>query len=560
MGRARKVGAFVLAVITLPLAGCADSGGAPHPARAASVTGSEDIGAEPVGRLRDGGTLTLSNPLWPTQLNFLQVDGSTVAASQLVSLVEPSLFLRDARGTPEPDPDYLVSAEVTRTSPQTVVYRFNPRARWSDGKPIGVRDFVAQWRALGRGDDRYHVADTAGYDRIASVGAGASAHEVKVVFRTPYADWRRLFTPLYPASAIDTPEKFNKGWVDRVPVTAGPFTVGSLDRTSETAVVRRDSHWWGREPRLSKVIVRTLTPDAALQAYRNGEIDSVNAANAEDYARLRDAKNSEIRTGSSWDEVHIALNGAHGPLADLAVRQAVQHAVNRKALAAVAGKGLPVTVPLLGNHIFMTNQPGYVDHSKPWGDYDPDAARRLLDKAGWTAHGSAGARTRNGARLRLRFVVSSGTNQLGLDLAQLLQQMLGQVGIAVDIAKVPADDYFSKYLGRGDFDLAMFRFEGLTHPSDVVAIYRKTHGDETYLNYGRVCDTTVDHLLSEASGTLDRKRATALYNEADAEIWRIGHDIELYQRPQVLAVRAGLANYGVPGLGDIDWTKVGWKK
>ncbi|GAA2318703.1 ABC transporter family substrate-binding protein [Streptomyces kunmingensis] len=543
------------------LAGCTGAAGTASHHRLSAVPGfgAQDIDAAPAGRLRDGGTLTLPLAAWSPQLNYGHVDGGTDDVWQIASLAEPMLFARDPRGVPRPDPDYLVSAEVTDTSPQTVTYRLNPKARWSDGTPLGVADFAAQWKALGRGDDRYRVGDPAGYDRIADVRRGAGAHEVKVVFRAPYADWQRLFTPLYPAAATATPDQFDKGWVDKVPVGAGPYRISSVNSTTQTVTAVRDPHWWGDRPRLDKIVLRALLPDAALQAYRNGELDAVNAANTEDYAQLKDAEGSEIRTGSAWDEVHVALNGAGGPLSSLDVRRAVQQAVNREALADVAEKGLPVGVPLLGNHIFMTNQPGYADHSVPYGSYDPDEARRLLDKAGWRARGDGEPRTRNGQELKLRFVISSATNRLGLDLSQLIQEMLRQVGIEVDIVKVPANDYGSQYLNQGNFDLAIFRFVGMTYPGSLVSVYQQPSGRNSFLNYGRIGDATVDRLLREAQGTLDQRRATALYNRADAEIWRIGHDIELYQRPQMMAVRKDLANYGIPGLGDLDWTKVGWK-
>ncbi|MEZ0094759.1 hypothetical protein [Streptacidiphilus sp. EB129] len=52
----------------------------------------------------------------------------------------------------------------------------------------------------------------------------------------------------------------------------------------------------------------------------------------------------------------------------------------------------------------------------------------------------------------------------------------------------------------------------------------------------------------------------ALYNQADAQIWQLGHSIELFQRPQIIADRKGLANFGASGLASTDWTIVGWQK
>ncbi|MFG3281864.1 ABC transporter family substrate-binding protein [Streptomyces sp. NPDC048111] len=558
--RRMRVWAALGAAVTLMLAGCTSSPQRTHSPRTMGVpaSGTEDMGREPPASLRQGGTLTLATSQWVTQYNVNQAAGSIGEAAEIDSLVEPKLFRRDAKGVPHANPDYLLSAAVTGTAPQTVTYRLNPHARWSDGKPLGFDDFAAQWKALGRGDDRYLVADPSGYDQVSEVRRGARANEVQVVFRSPYADWQRLFDPLFPASATSTPEQFNNGWRARIPVTAGPFTIASMDRTTQSVTAVPDPAWWGTRPRLDKVVFRALLPAAALQAYLNGEIDAVNAATAEAYQQLRSAPDSTVRIGSAWDEVHVSLNGAGGPLADIAVRHAVQRAVNRKALADVAAEGLPVGVPLLGNHIYMTNQPGYADNSGPWGTFDPAEAARLLDRAGWTSPGAGRPRVKDGRPLKLRFVIAESTNRLGLDLAQLLQQMLGQVGIGVEIQKVPADDYGPKYLDVGNFDLAIFRFTDLTYPSQAQAVYRMPRGKQSFQNYGRISDAALDDLLQRASATLDPVAAARLYNQADAEIWRLGHDVELYQRPQMTAVRKGLANFGVPGLGDIDFGTVGW--
>lgn len=521
--------------------------------------GSSDTDPRAPQQLRQGGTLTLPITQWPSQFNAYHVDGAWDDVSTIVGLLEPRLFRVDARGLPHPDPAYLRSATVTSTTPQTVTYRLAPNARWSDGQPLGWRDFAAQWRALGRGDPRYRVADPSGYEDIEAVRQGADAHEVRVTFKQPFADWQRLFTPLYPAAAFATPAQFNTAWLGRVPVTAGPFRIGTVDRAGQTLTAVPDPRWWGPRPRLDRVVFRTLDPSTAVQAFLNGEIDAVNAAAADVLDRLKGARDTDIRTGYAWDDVQVALNGAAGPLTDLQVRRAVLRAVDRQALAAVAGNGLPVGVPLLGNHFFMTNQPGYADNAGQWGTHDLNEAERLLDQQGW--HRAAdGTRRRDGKELRLRFVLSQSTNRLGLDLSQLIQQMLRRAGIAVDIQKVPADDYLPKYLNRGAFDLAIFRVTGQTYPSALYPLYRQPAGDQVYENYGRVSSPRVDGLLREAGHTLDAARRNRLYNQADALIWQQAHDVLLYQRPQVLAVRQGLANYGVPGLGDTDFTAVGWER
>ncbi|WP_416962777.1 ABC transporter family substrate-binding protein [Streptomyces sp. Agncl-13] len=560
MQRLRVWSAWAVAcALTLLAAGCS---GSPDPERhpALPTYGTYDINSRPTTALRSGGTLTLPIAQMITQFNFDHVDGALDDVWTVDSMTEPRLFARDVKGVPHAVPEYLLSASVTGTSPQVVTYRLNPEARWSDGTALGWRDFAAQWHALSGSDQRYLVADTSGYDRIADVRQGAGPHEVRVTFKQPYADWRRLFTPLFPAAAYDTPQRFNSGWQGQLPISAGPFKLESVDRTAQTLSFVPDPRWWGTKPRLDRIVFRVLDADAALQAFLNGEVDAVNAATSEAYAQLKKASDSAIRIGSAWDEVHITLNGAGGALADRSVRNAVQQAVDRTALADVAAEGLPVKVPLLGNHFFMTNQPGYTDNSRPYGSYDPAAAERALDAAGWKSPGSGKTRVKDGHSLTLRFVLSEGTNRLGEDLAQLVQHMLAQVGVKVVIQQVPASAYAPQYLEKGNFDLAIFRFTGLTYPSSAYAVYRRPAKGQAFQNYGGVGSAEVDKLLAQAVGTLDERAAEQLYDRADAEIWRLGHDIELYQRPQILAVREGLANYGVPGLGDVDFSRVGWQK
>ncbi|MEV5535086.1 hypothetical protein [Streptomyces prunicolor] len=54
----------------------------------------------------------------------------------------------------------------------------------------------------------------------------------------------------------------------------------------------------------------------------------------------------------------------------------------------------------------------------------------------------------------------------------------------------------------------------------------------------------------------DTTEANKLCNKADARIWALGHSIPVHQRPQVLAVRSTLANYGASGLAHVDCAKV----
>ncbi|MFH8382941.1 ABC transporter family substrate-binding protein [Kitasatospora sp. NPDC018058] len=520
---------------------------------------SQDINAKPLDQVKDGGEVRLALDQWITQWNPLQVDGGTYTDTvNLIRAVEPALFGTDASGTFQPNPDYLVEAKVTSTSPQVVTYKLNPKAKWSDGKPLSYLDFKADWQTSNGKDPAYNINDPSGYELISAVEQGADPTEVKITFAQPYADWQNLFRPLIPAAGIATPDDFNKGWLEKIPITAGPFKIGVADKTAQTLSLVPDPAWWGAKAKLDKITFRVMDKSASIQAYLNNEIDLASAGTATAYGQLKNAKDTVIRAASPWDEVHVSFGG-NGALADQKVRQALGKALDRSALIKIANNGVPVEFKPLGNHIIMPNQAGYQDNSGDWAKFDLAAAKKLLDEAGWRESGS-GPRTKDGQSLELHWVLSDGTQQAQLDLATAAAAMWQAAGVKVDLDKVPANDFFAKYVTPGKFDIASWRNTDSFPNSKSLANFRLPVGDNSFQNPSRLGSQEIDDLLKKAAGTVDPVEAAKLYNQADAKIWELGHTVELYQRPVVAAVRKGLANYGAFGLGSEDYSKVGWEK
>ncbi|HKT02525.1 MAG TPA: ABC transporter family substrate-binding protein [Rugosimonospora sp.] len=552
MRRTRQLfAAFVCAVLALAACGSAR----PAPAQpAAPPAGSTDLNPHPRDALKAGGTLRLAIQQWITQYNVGQVDGTEGDGVSIVELVEPQLWILDAHGSPSLNPDVLVSAKVTATSPhQVVTYQLNPKATWSDGTPVTWQDFATQWRTRNGTNPAYQVSDTAGYDDISDVARGADDRAAVVTFTKPYPDWQGLFDPLLPGSALSTPDAFNKGWIEKVPVWGGPWRIGSMDKSNQTITVVPNEKYWGAKPILSSVVYRALDTAAMTDAYLNNEVDEAPARVPEAYRRLAGAPGTAIRAGGRWDETHVTL-GKSGPLADVRVRQAIGLAINRPAVAAAQSAGLPFKVNVLSNHFFMPSQQGYQDTAGQYGQFDPARAGSLLDQAGWARPAGGGTRVKDGKPLRLTYVVSSGSTS---DVPQLVQNMLAQVGIQVDLRKVPTNDFFGQYVDRGSFDLVSFRNVDEAFTTRLLAVFR-SGGDQ---NYGKVGSPDIDRVLDEAATQTDRTAAIALYNQADALIWAAGHSVELFQTPEILAVRSGLANVGAYGLaGDRQMVDTGWLK
>ncbi|TDC87122.1 ABC transporter family substrate-binding protein [Actinomadura sp. 7K507] len=552
----RIIGTALLAAASLTAAGC--SGPGESSTRASGRLPASDVNPAPRHRVVDGGTLRWPLPEFPSQWNFHHVNGTTGAVERVIQGVLPHLMRADERALPRPVPEYLRSATLERTEGgQTVTYRLNPRAKWSDGRPIGYADFVAQARALSGRDPRYEVSAVTGYRRIKRIERGTGEHVVKVTFDGTYADWRSLFSPLYPATAYSGPRAFNTGWTNRLRGTAGPFKVQEIDRTAKTVTLVRDPAWWGRPAKLDRIVYRAMDPGATPGAFANGEIDLMDIGlDAGALRRVQGVPGASVRRAGGPDWRHFTLNAASPVLSDTRVRQAVMLGIDRRAIARSDLSGLGVPVQTLGNHFYVNTQNGYQDNSGGLGEYDPGRARRLLDEAGWRQRGKY--RAKGGRTLALRFVVPSGV-PISKREGELARALLDRIGVRVDIEPVPADDAFSRHVTPGDFDIVPFSWLGTSFPvSTMKSVFARPHGDRIQQNYSRIGSEAIDTAMDRAITEIDPSRVHDLVNRADRLIWDQAAVLPLYQRPQLVAARANLANLGACGFFEPAYQDIGF--
>ncbi|WP_329271373.1 ABC transporter family substrate-binding protein [Streptomyces sp. NBC_01451] len=408
----------------------------------------QDIAPAARAELADGGTLRWAVDSVPETLNTFQADADA-ATTRVAQAVLPSMYRLDVNGRPQRNADFLESAKIVETEPrQVVLYKLHQQAVWSDGREIGAADFAAQWRALSGRDSAYWTARNAGYDRIEKVQRGANDLEVKVTFSRPYADWKSLFSPLYPKEVMGTPDSFNDGARRRLKVTAGPFGLKKVARADGDVVLVRNPRWWGRTPRLDGIVLHAVPRDKRAEALAAGKVDvaEIDPAEAERIVLAARGKSTPLqgpgaaltpaRALRSWALAHgsddeaagaeagarrkqraaaaeyaeqqqslsafevrkslepaytqLALNGADGPLADERVRRAIARALDREEIAGLVLKPLGLPAVPVGSHLALSGQAAYADNSGALGGQDTDEAEALLADAGWVHGGPLG--------------------------------------------------------------------------------------------------------------------------------------------------------------------------
>ena len=541
--------------------GSASSGGG----KSIPVATANDIDAKDASTLK-GGTLTLAIDQFSSQWNGMTNNGNEQDTQKVLSTMMPQLFHFDATGKATPNPDYLVSADESMVGgKQTVTYKLNPKAKWSDGTPISYKDFVATWKGETGAAKGFDVASSTGYDQMASVERGADDSTVVVTYKTPFSDWKSMFDQfdganLYPASKISTADGWNKAYLNAIPVTAGPYKLQGMDATTKTVTVISDPNWWGAKPILDKIVFRAIEDTSAqADAYNNHEIDAFEVGpQSALYAKIKDTTDSTVHYAGGPDWRHISMNTQAPALKDDAVRKAIYQALDRQQIANVDLKNLGTWKPtVLNNRFFVNNQAGYQDNG---GDvaYNPTAANAALDAAGWVK-GSDGIRAKGAVKLNLKWIEPQGVKTTSNE-AQMVKADLAKIGIGLQETPVNGDDFFDKYINTGNFDITAFAYAGNPFPisSGAPQIQSVTDPKNIHNNPRLDANPAIDQALTKALQDTDPTQAIADANAADKLATDQASLIPLYQRPQIWATKNTLANFGAFGFQDYDWTKVGF--
>ncbi|GFM18605.1 periplasmic oligopeptide-binding lipoprotein oppA [Mycobacterium sp. PO1] len=544
----------VVATLGLVVTGCSSPDEAPSAGGDAELGASADINPQDPATLQQGGNLRLALSGFPPNFNYLHIDGNVADFGGLLRWTLPRAFFIKPDGEMTVNSDYFTSVELTSTDPQVVTYTINPKAVWTDGTPITWEDFAAQINATSGKDDRFLFAAPNGSERVESVTKGVDDRQAVITFAQHYADWRGMFagnSMLAPKSMTQDPEAFNRGFLNGPAPSAGPFMITSVDRAAQRITLTRNPDWWGETPVLDAVTYTVLDDAAKMPALQNNALDAVGVANLDDLTIARRTQGVSIRRAPAPSWYHMTFNGAEGSiLADPALRTAISKGIDRQAIASVTQRGLVDNPVPLNNHIYLAGQEGYQDNSI---GFDPEAAKRDLDALGWQVNGQF--REKDGRRLTIRdvFYDAQSTRQI----AQIAQNNLAQIGVELQLNAVGGGQLFTDFVTPGNFDIAQFSWVGDAFAlAGLTQIYAS--GGES--NFGKIGSPEIDAQIEETLSELDPAKARELANELDKMIWSEGFSLPLFQSPGNVAVRSTLANFGPTGIGDLNYTAVGFMK
>lgn len=511
------------------------------------------------------GSISFPIPSIPANFNPNTPDGNSVTTREIMSQVWPSAFYQNSNYQNVLNNGLLDAAELISTKPETIVYKINPKAKWSNGVPISASDFIYNWQAQSGNRSYldvtgfpYLASSSTGYSDIKSVVGSNHGKTVTVIFKKSFSEWEQLFRFLVP-SKLASEVGWNEGFVTpspRVEVSGGPYMFSSYSPGRQLELVR-NPHYWST-PATVPVVRFVVAPDPATYPsdLQNGTLGVLQTPfHGVLYSDIQSVVGVKSYLVPSLVTEELLFNLKNKVLSDLKVRQAIGLAIDRQKIAYDALGAFEPKISPAGNNIFAPGTPQYSNDGSQYSTSGPTKAIALLGSDGYHLS-PKGVLEKQGIPLVLTITADQSDRQLML-VEQVIERELQSIGIQVQQANVSAGVLVSSVLPTKKYDLAIVGQSGSPNAAFGGSRYYQSGSP---LNYTGFDNQAADKLITDASEQLDPGTSTQVYNKLDALIWKELPSIPLYSSPDILAFQAGYNFIGASSAGStIFWNANSWK-
>jgi peptide/nickel transport system substrate-binding protein len=515
----------------------------------------------------------------PEQLNPLTSNDAT--ASTLLSYMVESLLDRDpdtlalrpllARSLPEISADHL-----------TYTFHLRPDARFSDGKPVTGADVLFSIKAIkctkvNAPFLRVYFASITGAELVDPLTIRFTAAEpyflnesvlggISVLPKHYYDPQGELDSVTFAQVANDDPAtaakvtafagRFNRDFA-RAPLGSGPYTFGEW-KTGERVILVRNPDYWGygheglETPYIDRLVFKIVNnTDAALVTLKAGDLDVMGL---DPLQHLRQTDSPKFKesfskvTYYSPSYTYLGWNNDHPIFHDPAVRRAMTMLIDREAMV----KTILFDLGQVINGPIYRFRPEYDESIAP-PPFDPSAAEKLLDAAGWKDSDGDGIRDKviDGRKVPFTFEIKINSgNEVRKSVALTIQDALRKHGIEVKIREIDWTIFLDDVQGR-HFDAVVLGWAMSVNEPDAYQVWHSSQIDNGGSNFIGYRDARVDEILTEYRRTFDAQKRIALYKEFQQILNRDQPYTFLFMRKSVVAYQRRFQNVKALPIGGV---------
>ncbi len=418
-------------------------------------------------------------------------------------------------------------AESWTVSEDGLAYTFIMRdAKFSDGSPITAKD--AAYTLLRIRDnkgslwsDSYKVIETA---------EAKDDKTLVVKLKTPSVPFlSTLALPNVSVISQKAMEELGEDTFAEKPVASGAFVVKEWRRGDRVILEKNPNFWQADRVKLDGVEWISVPDDnTRMLNVQAGQLDTAIFVPFSRVEELKKDPNLHVEIDTSTREDHLLINHEHGALAKKEVRQALDMAIDKKAIVDTVTFNLG---EVAYSYVPKGSLYHYADNlQRP---YDPEKAKQMLADAGASG-------------LSLNYVVNAG-NETDEQIAVLLQQQLQKAGVTVNLQKVDPSQSWDMLIA-GDYDISVMYWT-----NDILDPDQKTTfvlGHDTNMNYmTRYKNDQVKDLVAAARLEQDPKKREAMYIDLQKMAKDDVNWIDLYYSPYINVTRKNIENFYQNPLG-----------
>lgn len=391
----------------------------------------------------------------------------------------------------------------------SATFKLREGVTWHDGKPFTSADVafsaLSVWKPL----------QNLGRLVFANLEAVDTPDDHTAIFRFSKPTPFQLLRNALPVVTAVVPKHLYEGTdiptnpANTKPVGTGPFVFAEYKPGEYYRLTRNENYWSKDAPKLDEIIYRVLPDRAGAAAALEAEeiqLAAFSAVPLSDLARI--AKEPGIKVIADGYEaltyqLVVEINHRRKELADLKVRQAIAHAIDKK---------LVVDTVFLGYATASTgpvpkNAPQFYTPDVETYDFDVEKANALLDEAGYK-------RGSNGTRFSLKLLPAPYFNETK-QFGAYLRQALAEIGIDAQLVNNDAAAHQKAVYTDHAFDLAVAPpvFRGDPAISTTILVKSGTPAGVGFSNQGGYKNKQLDALIDKAAETIDENARTNLYKQ-----------------------------------------------
>lgn len=318
--------------------------------------------------------------------------------------------------------------------------------------------------------------------------------------------------------------------IDPVGTGTGPFVMVK-DEQPQSAQLKANENYWGGKVGIKEVEYRFVTdPNTRSALARSGEAQLVRRLGIAAVPQIKADPNLAIEQAPVPRTTTLYLNNTKPPLNDVRVRQAIQAAIDVRAIAGTVLEG--AVIPAVGP--FAPTTPYAPTGAQPVSQ-DLEKAKRLLSEAGVDP-----------AKLTLSLWTYPGRPELPT-VATAIQAMLKKAGINVEIRVAEYSSMEADALA-GKHDLFLISRGYLSDVNDPLNYLVADFGCKGAYRMSQFCSQAVDDQLAKASTLSDTAQRYAIYKEIAAQVQSQAVSVFVYHEANLEARSVRLQNYKVHPL------------